>query len=75
MLEGYVLRRRYDVSCLPTISLSETCADLLQLPEGAFTFVSGILPKGRSQVDAALQISFPSKTRPSSLLHRRHLFT
>ena len=76
MLEWYVLRRRHDVSYLPTIALNtEICADLLQLPESAFTFVSGVLQKGRSQVGAALQAPFPLQPRSSSLLHRRHLFT
>ena len=76
MLEGYVLRRRHDVSSLPTMVLdTKICVDLLQLPESAFTLIPRVLRKGRPQVDAALQAPFPSRPRSSGLLHRRHLFT
>ena len=70
MLERHVLRRRHDVSYLPIIAVdAERSANLLQLPQSASPFFSGVLQRRRSQADAALQTPFPSRPRSSSLLY------
>ena len=70
MLEGHVLRRRYDVSYLPTIALGgKLSANMSQLHQSASTFVSGLLQRGRSQAYPALQTPFPPQPHSSGLLY------
>ena len=60
MLEWHVLRRRYDVRCLPVIALYASFGtDSLQLLESAAPFYSIFVPNRRPQAAAALQTSFP----------------